>query len=149
MFNKLLDAVIERKRSRGKNLQPPCTAECLNSLGRQAKLQLGYEIPKEYANFLSEMNGLDWNGIVIYACARTPLVGYADRFIDGFIEANLDFREYEPMKDYVVFADDGVALFTWHVSNSKYEVITRVGLSSLESFRSIDELLANALAGHL
>jgi hypothetical protein len=149
MYDTLLNTIEERMHSYGESLQAPCPTECLKNLRLRAKLELGCDIPDQYGSFLTKANGLDWNGVVVYACERTPIVGYSDRFIDGFVEANLDFRDHEPMKDYLVFADDGVALFTYHITESKYEVITRVGLSLLESFNAFDDLLTNTLSGHM
>ena len=149
MYDRLLEAIKGRKHSYGEDLQPPCSHEDLKSLRIRAKSELDFDIIDGYARFLKKANGLDWNGLVVYASKRAPIVGYSDRFIDGFVEANLAFRDFEPMKDYLVFADDGVVLFTLHAATNKYEVITRVGLSVLKSYSSFDELLTDAFSGHM
>jgi hypothetical protein len=149
VYDTLLDKIAERKRKYGEGLQPPCSPEDLKSLQRSAKSELDCDIIDECARFLKRANGLDWNGIVVYASKRTPIVGYTDRFIEGFVEANLNFRGFEPMKDYLIFADDGVVLFTLHAATNKYDVITRVGLSILKSYGSFDELLTDAFSGHM
>ncbi len=149
MYDAMLTTIAERVQFYGESLPPPCSAERLKILQRRAKQELGCDIPDQYCRFLTKANGLDWNGLVVYASERMPIEGYSDRFIEGFVEGNLDYRDHEPMRDYMVFADDGVALFTCRISNWKYEVITRVGLSLLESFNSFDELLASALSGHM
>lgn len=149
MYDTLLDRIAKKMRSYGENLQPPVPPESLKSLENRVQLKLGCDLPWQYASFLTKANGLDWNGIVVYASDRMPVVGYVDRFIEGFVEANLDFRDHEPMSDYLVFADDGVALFTYHISISRYEVITRVGLTLLEAVNGFDALVANALSGHV
>jgi len=136
-------------RSYAEQLQPPCSDAELHALRHRARLELGHDAPDEYVRFLKRANGIDWNGLVIYASERAPIVGHADRSIDGFVDANLDFRDHSAFADYLVFADDGVALFVYHVTRSVYQAITRVGLVDLESFRSFDDLIANALSGHI
>lgn len=115
----------------------------------RAKHELGHEIPDEYAALLATCNGLDWNGLVVYASERTRIVGYSDRFVEGFVEANRDHREFEPMKDFLVFADDGTVVYTYCISRNKFQEVTSVGLSVLEEFDTFDDLLRNALESHL
>lgn len=149
MYEQLLVAVVERMQLYGECLQPICSDECLQDLQLRARLQLGRDVPDEYCRFLMKANGLDWNGLVVYASERAPIVGYPDRFIEGFVEANLGYRDHEALKDYLIFADDGVVFFTYHISQGTYDVILRVGLSLLETFSSFDKLLMNALSGVL
>jgi len=93
-------------------------------------------------------DGLDWNGLVIYASKRSQLVGSA-RTIEGFIEGNIDYRDFDNCSDYLIFGDDGTVLFALQTKTQKYQVVTIVGLTVLESFDSFDDLLSNAFNGHL
>jgi len=145
MYDAILTHIADRMHSYGETLQPPCPEACLMDFKRRAGQELGCDIPAQYIAFLAKANGLDWNGIVVYASKRTPIADYPDRMIDGMVEANLEFRGHVPMRNYLVFADDGVALFTYNMSNTKFEAVTRVGLTVLECFDSFDEMLARAL----
>jgi len=149
VFNDYLKTIAARMKSYGEHMQPSCSDVDLISLKLRAKQKLGSEIPNGYEQFLKETNGLDWNGLVIYGSERRPIVGYSDRILEGFVEANLDFRDFDPFSDFLIFADDGVALFTYHIKHDKYEIILRVGLSLLESFDTFDKLLSKALSGRL
>jgi hypothetical protein len=149
MYHDLLKQIESEMRRFGMALQPPCSSAQLETLRRKAVQHLGNTIPDAYIAFLIDANGLDWNGLVVYATERTPIVGYPDRFIEGFVEGNLSYRDYHPLKDYLIFAEDGVVLFTYRLSASEYQIVTTVGLSLLESFKTFDELMANALKGHL
>ena len=130
-------------------MQPPCPTTAIQELREASRKHLSYSIPDEYAEFLSQTNGLVWNGLVIYASDRTPIVGYSDRFIEGFIDGNLGYRDFEPMKDYLVFADDGTSLYVYDIGEAAHRIILRVGLSIMESFTSFEILIAKALEEHL
>jgi hypothetical protein len=149
MYQALLETVRDRMKSYGEGSQPPCSPSELEKLRNRAVHELGHAVPDVYAAFLALANGLDWNGLVVYASERTPIVGHTDRFIEGYVEANLDYRGFDPLSNYLIFADDGVVFYTYHISLARYEVILRVGLSVLESFGSFDELLVSAFKGHL
>jgi hypothetical protein len=123
--------------------------QALKKLRLRAAQELGHDIPQQYADFLAITDGLDWNGLVVYASERTPIVGYSDRFIEGFVEGNLNYRDFEPMNGFLVFADDGVALYAYCISARQFQVILSVGLSVLKSFPTFDELLASAFQDHV
>jgi hypothetical protein len=109
---------------------------------------LSFDIPDEYCDFLKITNGLDWNGLVVYASKRSLIAGYTDRFIEGFVEGNLLAYDCEPNRKWVVFAEDGTVLFAFHRERLRFEVVTAVGLSVLETFDTFEELLANAFQSH-
>ena len=147
-YESLLRQIEGRKKAYGEALQPPCPTTAIRKLKAESRKQLSHPIPDEYAEFLAVTNGLDWNGLVLYASDRTPIVGYSDRFIEGFIEGNLGYRDFEPMKDYLVFAEDGTALYVYHTGKDAYHIILTVGLSIMESFSSFESLVAKALDEH-
>jgi len=147
--NQLFNELTVKIKHYGRSLQPPSSDNKLNALRVRSRQELGCDISNDYCDLLATVNGLDWNGLVIYANERVPIPGYSDRFIEGFVEGNLDFRDFEPWKDYLIYADDGVVLFTYHISQQRYEVVLRVGMSLLESFDTFNDLLTNALSGHM
>lgn len=149
MYQDLIKQIANEMKRFGLTQQPACSPNDIDTLKRNALHELGHTIPGAYLAFLSVVNGLDWNGLVVYASERSPIVGFTDRFIEGFVEGNLAYRDFEPLKGYLIFADDGDALFTYQISTSKYQVVASVGLTLLESFNTFDELLCNALQSHL
>lgn len=149
MYQDLIKQIANERKRFGLEMQPPCCPNAIERLKTNAARELGHTIPDAYAAFLSHVNGLSWNGLVVYASERSLIVGRTDGFIEGFVEGNLDYRDFEPLKDYLIFAEDGVVLFAYQISTSKYQVVTTVGLTLLESFDTFDELLCDALKGHL
>ncbi len=149
MYQDLIKQIAEEMKRFGLTQQPACSPNDIEILKMNSFHELGHTIPDGYIAFLSVVNGLDWNGLVVYASKRSQIVGFSDRFIEGFVAGNLAYQDFEPMKDYLIFADDGDALFTYQISTSKFQVVTSVGLTLLESFNTFDELLYDALQCHL
>jgi hypothetical protein len=145
MYQVLLNAVEGRMTSIGMSLQLPATNDELKDLRFKVQRELESSLPEEYCEFLARTNGLDWNGLVVYATQRSPIVGRTDVVIEGFVEGNLNYRGFEQMKEYLIFADDGTVLYVYNVVVRKYQVILRVGLSVLGTFDSFSELLFDAL----
>lgn len=149
MYSHLLQAIAERMNKYGDRLQTPCTEAELKDLRQRVKSKLRCNLPDGYEAFLLKANGLDWNGLVVYASSRLPIYGYSDRFIEGLVEANLDWRDVDDLKSHLVLADDGTALYTLNLKANAYDVVTQVGLTRLMRFESFDKLLAEALNSHL
>lgn len=149
MYQALLRKIAEIDKQFGDSPQPPCSPDSLTNLRHRARKELGHDLPDQYVEFLAVTNGLDFNGLVVYASDRTPIENCPERTIEGFIQGNLGYRGFDLMKDFLIFADDGVVLFTYCISKTRYEVILIVGLTVLESFATFDELLVNAFEAHL
>src|SRR5688572_29761582 len=78
MYRQLLAEVRTEQARYGGHRQPPCTEERLALLRRRVREELGAELPDEYAAFLREQDGLNYNGLFIYASETRPIVGVRD-----------------------------------------------------------------------
>src|SRR5260370_34226488 len=108
MWQKLLSSALEALQEFGYQPQLPCPESKIEALAKKCRTVLGMELPLEYKELLKRVNGLDWNGLVIYASRRGRIRGFPTRTIEGVIEANLALRDdLEEMKDYLVLGDDG------------------------------------------
>ncbi len=88
----------------------------------------------------------------IYGSVTRHAIGNRNLKFDGFVGANLEYRELrngDPMEDYLIFAEDSVVFFVYHISEENYKVITIVGMTVLEIFDSFDQLMVDAFKGHL
>jgi hypothetical protein len=146
MYKKLLSSIEKRMKSFGKKLQPPCTEAELKKLQRQVKRELGCDLPDGYVEFLKQTDGLVWNGLVVYASHRTPIIGFTDRFVGGLIDSNKEWRDVEEFDNYLVFADDSMSFYVLNLADEAYEVLEREGLDQLMQFETFDELMVEALS---
>src|SRR5918992_2326557 len=89
MYRHLLNSVTEDQRRFRCEPQPPCTDTQLERLAERAMAELAAQLPEAYQDFLRLSNGLDWNGVVVFASERVPITSRPDRFINGFVEMNL------------------------------------------------------------
>lgn len=149
MYRPLLESIAQAKTKYGESLQPPCSAENLVELRAKTQRKLGHALLEDYVAFLAITDGLCWDGLYIFASQRRLISGYNDRWIDGFIERNLEERAFDDrMRDYVVFAEDGEVSFALNIPKERYEVVSRVARYVDESFVSFDKLMERALKAH-
>jgi SMI1 / KNR4 family (SUKH-1) len=149
MYERLLTAVGAEQAKYGEQSQPPCTEERLERLRRRTRAELGAELPEEYAAFLRTQDGLNHNGLFIYASEPSPVAGAGDAVIEGFVEANLGWREDEHFRAYLIFGEGNMDFYVRHLPTGEYQVIDRTPGNLIETHPSFDGLIAAALKAHL
>lgn len=149
MYQQLLAEVRAEQARYGGHRQPPCTEERLARLRRRVREELGAELPDEYVELLREQDGLNYNGLFIYASETTPIVGARDASIQGIVEANLGWRDIESMNVYLVFGDGNMDLYARHLPTGEYHVLDRVPGNLIETHPSFELLMAAAFKSHL
>ena len=149
MYESQLEAIRLDMAEDGEKMQPPCTEAAIEALDRRMREILGVPLSGAHAAFLRRADGIDYNGLVIYASERGSLEGYEDRTIDGVVEANLDLRSLEPMRRYLVIAESGTLLWVLDLETSTYRSVDRTTLDPHALHDSFESMLADALARHL
>ena len=145
MYEALLDHFARWRAKYGRTLPPPATEGELASLRADAQARLGHPIPPEYERFLRRTNGLGANGLFIYATERSPIAGTADAFIDGFVDANLDWWDLAPNREFLFFGDSGQETYVREIAKGAYQVRDRPSHSLIKEVASFDALLFEAL----
>lgn len=140
---------VESKADYDSDIQPPATEEALARLRQRTRDELGAEIPEGYLDFLRLTDGLIWDGLFIYSSEKTPVVGEPDEFMHPFVDTNLIWRDYEPHKNYLFFADGEISLFVYNIVLHRYEILDRPSETIISTFDTFDELITEALRQRL
>lgn len=148
MYQQTLAEISEWLKANALQVQPSATETEIQQLRMRARKELGFEIPEEYCALLRKTNGFDFNGLAVYASRTIPIAGYADRFIQGFVEANLAWRAANDEADFVAFAESGVSLYVFRPATSSYAILDRASASRPRAVASFDELFLRALEVH-
>src|SRR4051794_12796919 len=92
-----IDAVVHQRSTRGLPMQPGVAEDGIIDLMGRARRQLGAILPERYFDFLRITDGIDENGLQIFAsCEGRNLVSNLDGgdfWMKGFIEQNVMFRD--------------------------------------------------------
>ena len=148
MYQQILAEVAAVQARYGEQRQPPCPDERLADLRRRAHDELGAEIPDEYLAFLRMQDGLNHNGLFIYASETARVVGTAGATIEGFVDANQGWRADEHFTHYLIFGEGNQDLYVRHLPTGAYQVIDRVPGNLVATHPTFEQLLTAALAAH-
>lgn len=149
MYQELLKQISDNCLEYSESMQKPCTDAQISTLKANVQNQLQTDLPQGYINFLKQHNGLDWNGLLIYASENSTISGYEDRFIAGFVEMNLSYRESEACQEFLFFGESGVDSYVYEIKTQQYQIIDRISFDVYETLSSFDLLLTEALKIHI
>lgn len=148
MYQEQLNEIRRWRAEHGERMQPPSTEEGLTLLRRRAAHDLGTDVPPAYLDFLRLTNGLDWNGLVIYAGHTAPIPDQPATAIEGFVDATLGWREFPAVSRLLFFGESGDRLYAYDPPSGSFQVRDRQSDSILETHPSFDSLIAAALEAH-
>ncbi|WP_340371992.1 YrhA family protein [Peribacillus sp. FSL E2-0218] len=106
-------------------------------------------IPESYIEFLKKVNGLDFNGLVIYGVDETLLDNEVDEEVQGFIETNEFWYENDWQKQYIFMGDSDIAWFCYDLNERVYVELDKPSGTLIQFFDSFDSMLSDALEASL
>ena len=143
----LLAEIKKTEQKYGGDLQPPCTDKQLEDLTREVSEKLNIKLPRPYAEFLELHNGLNSNGLFIYATEKVLISGTKDEYIYGFVEMNLNYRDVDYFNDLLVFGDGNSDIYVYQISTNQYQRRDRMPAENvIATYNTFEEMLTDAFS---
>lgn len=149
MWKKILSEIEKTEAKYGDSLEKPATLKETNKLKEQVQEKFNVELPEQYLKFLRTVNGLAFNGLVIYGVDEELLDSKGSGSITGFIETNEIWYENDWQKQFIFFGDSDISWYCYDIKNSKYEIQDKPSGSVMEEYKDFDSLLEAALKTRL
>ncbi|POO70394.1 YrhA family protein [Bacillus velezensis] len=146
MWVNLLEEIRKTEAKYGDELNSPVTDKELSNFDEVVlgKLPIN-EIPSGYKKFLQTVNGLDFNGLVIYGLDEVFLEEENDEEVQGFIETNKQWHESDEQKKYLFFGDSDTAWYCLDVIENAYLELDKPSGTLMNKFNDFNAMLADAL----
>lgn len=111
----------------------------ISDLRGRCHAELSYSLPERHAAFLRIVDGLDFNGFVIYSS------GGSGSDCEDLVHANLLWRD-DPFKaDFVIMAESGIDLFGHRPATGELFCADRTSFDVFERYASVDDLIEAVL----
>jgi hypothetical protein len=140
-YDKYLDFAIRFSTERGLDLVgPPLSEAGIEDLRQRARSKLSAEIPDPYLEFLRRIDGIEWNGLYVYAGTERD----EDVLPEEFVDYNLAMRNCEEDLNFLIFATSGISQFVQNLSESRFQTLGLGTYDVVEEHESFDDMLAAA-----
>ncbi|MCB7159969.1 YrhA family protein [Bacillus subtilis] len=146
MWINLLEEIRKTEAKYGDELNSPVTDQEIRNFEEAVlgKFPVN-EIPSGYKKFLQTVNGLDFNGLVIYGLDQELLREENDEEVYGFIETNEQWHENDEQKKYLFFGDSDTAWYCLDVIQNEYLELDKPSGTLMNKFNDFNAMLADAL----
>lgn len=126
-------------------LNMPATDMEVQRLREQVKEKFNVDLPNEYEEFLKTVNGLDFDGLVLYGVDLFLLETERDEPICGLIEANEIWYENEFQKEYLFLGDSNIAWFCKNLCDGTYLELDKPSGTVMKTYNDCNTMLVEAL----
>ncbi|MDZ5606197.1 YrhA family protein [Bacillus pseudomycoides] len=145
MWKSLIVEIEKIEKSFHSKLNTPATDTEVQRLREDVKAKFNVDLPSEYEEFLKTVNGLDFNGLVIYGVDPSLLETERDEPICGLIDTNEIWYENEFQKEYLFLGDSNIAWFSKNLSDGTYLELDKPSGTSMETYSDFNTMLEEAL----
>ena len=87
-------------------LQPPATATAIDALALAVRERFGIELSAELRELYAIADGIDHDGLQIFATARAPFASTPSRSINGLLEMNDAYGDFGGLEGRVIVGND-------------------------------------------
>ncbi|MDM5434366.1 YrhA family protein [Bacillus hominis] len=149
MWKNLILEIEKIEKSFNDNLNTPATDSEVQKLREHAKEKFNVDLPSEYEEFLKTVNGLDFNGLVLYGVDSPLLETEKDEQICDFIETNEIWYENEFQKEYLFLGDSNIAWFCKNLSDGTYLELDKPSGTVMKTYNDFNTMLEEVLKSAL
>ncbi|WP_170959577.1 YrhA family protein [Priestia megaterium] len=136
---------MEKNEKYGSSLRNPASDTEIITMNHNIQKKLrNIILPKSYIELLKIINGLDFNGLVIYGVDEVLLDKEVDENIHGFIETNELWYENDWQKQYIFLGDSDTAWYCYDLKESVYVELDKPSGTLIQSFESFDSMVSDA-----
>ncbi|EIC74845.1 YrhA family protein [Streptococcus oralis] len=146
MWLELLRRVDRIESGYGEKLNSPIDLEKIKFLSQNETNEVKTFMVQEYSRFITKVNGLDFNGCVLYGLKADDS---CSSDIYDFFEYNKIWHEVEENKQFVFIGENNISWFVYNPSNDEYLELDMPSADVVEKFNSLDDLLESFLSDAL
>ncbi|HFU7053823.1 TPA: YrhA family protein [Bacillus cereus] len=145
MWKNLILEIEKIEKSFNDKLNTPVTDSEVQKLRERMKENFNVDLPSEYEEFLKTVNGLDFNGLVLYGVDSYLLDTERNESICGLIDTNGIWYENEFQKEYLFLGDSDIAWFCKKLSEGTYLELDKPSGTVMETYNDFNTMLEEAL----
>ncbi len=98
-------------------------------------------LPNDYLDFLKNLNGIEFNGFIIYGIDKDLLSIKTNNHINGLIEFNTIFYENEHQKRYIFLGENNNSWYVYDIKLDVYFELDNPSWTKINKFSNFKDML--------
>lgn len=149
MWKDKLQEIIKEKSLYGEKVNIGATKEEIAIFLKKAEAELHADLPNDYAKILEQVNGLEFNGFILYGIDQNLLSKQPNQSINGLIENNKLWYENEWLKKYIFIGESGISWYVYDLAEGKYVELDSPSGEEIEVFAGLECMVEKMLSDAL
>lgn len=149
MWKEKLKEIAREENLYGEQINSGISEIELKRIEVKVKSELNVEFPTEYAKILQVVNGIEFNGFIIYGVDSDLTDSQPNQNINGLIENNKIWYENEWQKRYFFLGESNISWYVYDLTSHKYIELDNPSGNRVEIFDNIETMVEKILTDAL
>ncbi|MFP3376487.1 YrhA family protein [Bacillus sp. SIMBA_069] len=150
MWREKISHISKIREKRNRKLNLPINEKELSKFRKSVVEKFGEDVlPQQYYEFLQTVNGIEFNGLIIYGIDQSFLDFKPINQVDSFFDANEIWESIKDEDELIFFGDSDIAWYCYNVSKKKFVELDKPSGEHMETFYDFDTMLKSALSAVL
>jgi len=145
MWKEELNRVAQEKSKYHEKINNGATEDEVRLFHKHAHIEIGVDLPEEYLDFLREVNGIEFNGFILYGIDQKLLASVPNQKISGLIENNRIWYENVWQKKYIFIGESSISWFVFEPNNKKFIELNKPSGDVVMEFENCDSMIKKIL----
>jgi len=149
MWKKKLQEIADEKNLYGEKINDGATTEAIQRFLKEVKSELNVDLPNEYVRFLEIINGVEFNGFILYGIDQYLQNEEQNQLVNGLIDYNKIWYENEWQKQYVFLGESNISWYIYDLVERTYYQLDNPSGRKIQAFNNLEHLLVQLLSDAL
>ncbi|MGY2614143.1 YrhA family protein [Bacillus pretiosus] len=150
MWREKISHISKIREKQNRKLNLPTNEKELSRFRKSVVEKFGEDVlPQQYYKFLQTVNGIEFNGLIIYGIDQSFLDFKPINQVDSFFDANEIWESIKDEEELIFFGDSDIAWYCYNVSKKKFVELDKPSGEHMETFYDFDTMLKSALSAVL
>ncbi|HDR3489264.1 Uncharacterized protein BCZB5J_03896 [Bacillus cereus] len=147
MWREKISHISKIRENQNRKLNLPTNEKELSRFRKSVVEKFGEDVlPQQYYEFLQTVNGIEFNGLIIYGIDQSFLDFKPINQVDSFFDANEIWESIKDEEELIFFGDSDIAWYCYNVSKKKFVELDKPSGEHMETFCDFDTMLKSALS---
>ncbi len=149
MWKEKLQQIAQEEKVYGEEINAGATRKEIQLFLEKCRTELNVDAPDEYLKILEVVNGIEFNGFILYGIDEELLDTQPNQPVNGMIEYNKMWYENEWQKQYLFLGESDISWFAYDLVKGQYCELDNSSGEETEAFDCVDSLVEKILCDAL
>ena len=149
MWKEHLEEIRQEEKRYGEDINCGISEEEAEAFIKAVKDDLGIALPEDYLKILRTINGIEFNGFILYGVDEPLLKEAPNQHVNGLIDCNKVWYENEWQKQYLFLGEGSISWYVYDLKAKKYCELDNPSGELSEEFEDFEQMIDKMLEGAL